>query len=203
MLIVGAGGHAKEIYYLFQETNNATENIFFYDNTLDDKETLFNKPILKTDAQLNNYLKNNFDYVLGIGNPDHRKSLYDKLNTLKGNPCNIISSYCRIGKNNVILGKGLNIFTNVVITNDISIGTGTLIHINSTIHHDCEIGEFCEISPSCNILGGVKMGNSCSIGTGSIILPKIKIGNNVIIGAGSVVTKNIPDNSVVKGIPAK
>jgi len=34
-------------------------------------------------------------------------------------------------------------------------------------------------------------------------LPDIKIGNNVTIGAGAVVTKNIPDNAVVVGVPAK
>lgn len=34
-------------------------------------------------------------------------------------------------------------------------------------------------------------------------MPDIKIGNNVTIGAGAVVTKNIPDNVVVVGVPAK
>lgn len=37
----------------------------------------------------------------------------------------------------------------------------------------------------------------------SSIIPKITIGKNVIIGAGSVVTKDIPDNSMALGIPAK
>jgi acetyltransferase-like isoleucine patch superfamily enzyme len=41
------------------------------------------------------------------------------------------------------------------------------------------------------------------IGNNSIILPDITVGNNVVIGAASVVTKNIPDNVVVVGIPAK
>ena len=43
----------------------------------------------------------------------------------------------------------------------------------------------------------------CKIGSGSIVLPHVKIGNNVIVGAGSVVTKDIPDNSMVVGVPAK
>jgi acetyltransferase-like isoleucine patch superfamily enzyme len=41
------------------------------------------------------------------------------------------------------------------------------------------------------------------IGSNATLLPNICIGNNVTIGAGSVVTKNIPDNCLVMGIPAK
>ena len=35
------------------------------------------------------------------------------------------------------------------------------------------------------------------------ILPGVTIGNNVVIGAGAVVTKDIPDNSLALGVPAK
>ena len=41
------------------------------------------------------------------------------------------------------------------------------------------------------------------IGGNVTILPGITIGNNVVIGAGAVVTKDIPDNSLALGVPAK
>lgn len=47
------------------------------------------------------------------------------------------------------------------------------------------------------------IGSNSVIGVRSIILPGISIGNNVIVGAGSVVTKDVPDNSIVAGNPAK
>lgn len=49
----------------------------------------------------------------------------------------------------------------------------------------------------------VEIGNNVFIGANSVILPGVKIGDNVIIGAGSIVTKDIPDNSLVVGNPAK
>ncbi len=51
--------------------------------------------------------------------------------------------------------------------------------------------------------GAAIIGNEVYIGPGAKIIGKIKIGNNVAIGANAVVTKDIPNNSVVAGIPAK
>ena len=52
-------------------------------------------------------------------------------------------------------------------------------------------------------VGRVDVGDDVFIGAGAIILPNVKIGNRVIIGAGSVVAKDIPDNVVVVGNPAR
>lgn len=49
----------------------------------------------------------------------------------------------------------------------------------------------------------VTIGNDCWIGGAAIILPGITIGHRCIIGAGSVVTKNVPDDTIVAGNPAK
>lgn len=49
----------------------------------------------------------------------------------------------------------------------------------------------------------IVIGNDCYISTGVTILAPITIGNNVTIAAGAVVTKDMPDNCVVGGIPAK
>lgn len=51
--------------------------------------------------------------------------------------------------------------------------------------------------------GAITIDNNVFVGMGSIILPNVHIGSNVIIGAGSIVTKDIPDNSVAVGNPAR
>ena len=52
-------------------------------------------------------------------------------------------------------------------------------------------------------VGRVDIGSDVFIGAASIVLPNVRIGNRVIVGAGSIVTKDIPDNSVAVGNPAK
>ena len=49
----------------------------------------------------------------------------------------------------------------------------------------------------------VRIGNDVWIGGNVTILPGVTIGNNVVVAAGAVVTKDIPDNTLVGGIPAK
>ena len=51
--------------------------------------------------------------------------------------------------------------------------------------------------------GDIVIGDNCYISTGVTILGPVTIGNNVTIGAGAVVTKDIPDNAIVGGVPAK
>lgn len=62
----------------------------------------------------------------------------------------------------------------------------------------CDIGNY-----KLKKLGKVVIGTNAFIGANSIILPGVTIGKNSIVGAGSVVTKDIPDNVVVAGNPAK
>lgn len=49
----------------------------------------------------------------------------------------------------------------------------------------------------------INIGNNCNIGWNVIILPGVSIGNNCVIGAGAIVTRNVPDDSVAAGVPAK
>lgn len=51
--------------------------------------------------------------------------------------------------------------------------------------------------------GRIKIGDNTNIGWNAIIMPGVEIGRNCIVGCGAVVTKNVPENSVVAGVPAR
>ena len=50
---------------------------------------------------------------------------------------------------------------------------------------------------------GVRIGSNCWIGAGCILLPGVSIGDNSVIGAGSVVSKQVPENEIWAGVPAR
>jgi acetyltransferase-like isoleucine patch superfamily enzyme len=52
-------------------------------------------------------------------------------------------------------------------------------------------------------IGRISIGNNVNIGWNAIIMPGVSIGDNCIIGAGAIVTKDVPNNSVVAGVPAR
>jgi len=57
--------------------------------------------------------------------------------------------------------------------------------------------------PYLELTAPINVGNDVYFGLKATILPGVTIGNRVIIGAGAVVTKDIPDNSVAVGVPAR
>lgn len=204
MLIIGAKGFAKELLQILY-VNSYGRSIYFYDDINEDVPSpLFNKYIVIRDTDAAKQLfQHQPEFCLGIGDPKLRYKLAEKFSAIGGTLTSVISSDAKIGNFNNSIGEGTVICGGTQITNDIIIGKGCLINLNCTVGHDVVIGDYCELSPGVHISGNVKVGNTTSIGTGAVVLPKVILGSNVTVGAGAVVSKNVEDNTVVVGIPAK
>ncbi|UPT70049.1 MAG: acetyltransferase [Flavobacterium sp. JAD_PAG50586_2] len=205
MIIIGARGFAKEVLEVLHQLNQ-TDNVAFYDDVNSDvPEKLYNQfPVLTSLSQAEAFFKSTDNkFTIGIGNPILRKQIFDKFSALGGQYSATISPKASIGNFNTSIGKGCNIMTGAVITNDIVVKDGALINLNCTIGHDSVIGQFVEMSPGVHISGNCTIGDYSILGTNATMLPRITIGKNVTIGAGSVITKDIPDNCVAVGVPAK
>lgn len=111
----------------------------------------------------------------------------------------------KIGVN--MRGGGVYLYGNVAWGSEPWIITlGNNVHLTNGVKfitHDGGTLLFRHLIPDLEITKPVVVGNDVYIGNNVIILPGVTIGNKVVIGAGAVVTKDIPDNSVAVGVPAR
>jgi acetyltransferase-like isoleucine patch superfamily enzyme len=71
------------------------------------------------------------------------------------------------------------------------------------ITHDGGAWVLREQIPDIQVFGPIIIEDNCVIGQAAILCPNIRIGKNSIVGAGSVVISNVPENTVVMGVPAR
>jgi len=105
-----------------------------------------------------------------------------------------IGSFCDIGRD-VIIGKNCIIQAHVTISNQCQLGDNVFIGPNSSLLNDKFPHSKC-LTPSI-IKDNVVIGGCVTI------LPNVTVHENSVIAAGSVVTKDVPPETVVKGVPAK
>ncbi len=114
-------------------------------------------------------------------------------------------------KRGVIIGEKCEIYSSANFGSEpYLISLGNHVRINSGVNfvtHDGGVWVLRWVGDDTlkdiDLFGKIKVGNNVHIGTNAIIMPGVEIGSNVIIGCGAIVTKNIPDNSVAVGVPAK
>lgn len=205
MVVVGANGLAKELLEIIYQQDSVSP-VYVFDNVTENApDTLFDRfPLLRNFGQAKEVFERTGDtaFALGLGNPVLRKRLCDQFIGIGGRLTSVVSSRVDIGQFGMDIGEGCCILAGVVITSSVKIGRGCLINPNATISHESSLGDFVEVSPGVNITGRCIIGDYSFIGSNSVVLPGIKIGQNVTVGAGAVVTKDVPDNSVVTGVPA-
>jgi sugar O-acyltransferase (sialic acid O-acetyltransferase NeuD family) len=193
IILYGASGHAKVISSIIEAMDRFVDIIF------DDNEKIIN---LNQYRVLNGYDKRynpNIPIIISIGDNKIRKKISEKIShpfTILIHPSSIIDKKVKIENGSVV-------FHNAIIQRDSIIGKHCIINTNASIDHDCILNDFVHISPSATLCGSVLIGEGTQIGAGATILPNVKIGKWCVIGAGAVITNDIPDYSLVVGVPGK
>tara|TARA_B100001093_G_scaffold520294_1_gene614407 strand:- start:28020 stop:28652 length:633 start_codon:yes stop_codon:yes gene_type:complete len=203
LYILGAGGHAKEVYFLADRIGkwnikgmldiNARDAVFI---------SGIEVPIYK-ESILDEIISDNVCLVIGIAGSVKIISNMVALYSKKFEFPNLIDPSVIYCSENIKIGVGNLIFPNNTITTDIKIGSYNVFNIGSVVHHDVVIGDQNIFGPSLNLSGGVEIGNSNYFGVKSTVLQYLKVGNNNIIGAASLVTKDLKNDNTVIGVPAK
>jgi len=140
--------------------------------------------------------------VVGVGTPEIRRKYMTFLKERQIKTITIIHPTAYVG-DNVVFEDGNIVCPRCVFTRDIKIGEGNLFNIMTSIGHDVDIGTCNVIYSHVDVTGGCKIGDFNLLGSGSRLLPGVSIGNSNKISAGSVVYRNVGDDYLVHGNPAK
>jgi sugar O-acyltransferase (sialic acid O-acetyltransferase NeuD family) len=101
------------------------------------------------------------------------------------------------------IGANCFVFEQNVIQPFVKIGNNVILWSGNHVGHDAVIGDHCFIASHVVISGNARIGPNCFLGVNATIRDGVTIGAESIIGAGALVLKDVPPQSVVKGIPAE
>jgi acetyltransferase EpsM len=199
VMIIGAGEQGRVILnYLKNEKYKGYKVVSF----IDDKKTgnIEGIPVIGRISDFK--VMEDCFYFVALGDNHFRAKIIEKIEKEGGNlfsirhPSSIVSRTAKIG-NAVSIGMG------AIVCNNVEIGNGVIIDTGSIVEHDCVLENYVNISPGSVLVSGNFIGEYSWIGAHSTINEDISIGKNCIIGAGSAILKNVPENSLVFGNPAK
>ena len=101
------------------------------------------------------------------------------------------------------VGRGSVVMANATVNVDAVVGDGVIVNSGAVVEHDVEVGEYAHVAPNAAMGGGSSLGAFSHLGIGASVLPCVHIGAHSVVGAGAVVVKNLPDEVVAIGIPAR
>jgi sugar O-acyltransferase (sialic acid O-acetyltransferase NeuD family) len=199
LVIVGTGGFSKEIICLAKDCGRNVIGLLGDVNECGEK--ILNIPVL---GKLSEYsIPNNCEIIVAVGSSEIRRKIVSEIKCIGEyyfatliHPSAKMSEFVGVGEGSIVCAG-------CVLTADIKIGSHSILNLNTTIGHDVEIGDYVTIAPQVAVSGCVHIAAGVEVGTGSSIRQGLKLGARAILGMGSVLTKDIPEDTVFVGNPAK
>jgi len=197
LCIYGAGGFAKEVYWLALQCGCEVDAFidlyaggYFYGTKVESEDYFDPSRHLA---------------VVAVGSPKLRKKIVDQIRVRHGEGVfkTLVSPSANLMDPSIIVGYGSVICANCILTCDITLGPWSQLNLATTIGHDVQTGAFFTTAPGVHISGKVTANDLVYFGTNSSTVEDITICENVTIGAAACVAKDIVEGGTYVGVPAK
>lgn len=198
LVIVGTGGHAKVIGEIAKLNRSFKFLGFIEDHKPLDQAC---KPVLGGMAFLEKLKKKNkgLRVVIAIGDNAKRR----KVAELVGSESVAIIHPQAIVCASATIAPGSVVMAGAVINPHVQIGRHCIVNTGAILDHDCVVEDFASVAPGSVLGGAVTIKCQSAVGMGSVVLHGVTVGAYTVVGAGAVVTKDVADQVVSYGVPAK
>jgi sugar O-acyltransferase (sialic acid O-acetyltransferase NeuD family) len=209
IVVIGAGGQARDTAWLLRELAEAGVRVQFAGFVVSDLAKL--GPHDSTDglrgdyAWLEAHAQEIDGLALGIGTPSARQRVAKELSSAfpRLEWPSLIHPRAIFERSSARLGQGTMVGAGVLGSVNLSLGDFTLINLGVTLGHEASLGTACVVNHAASISGGVSIGDAVLVGTGARILQYVRVEDCATVGAGAVVTKNVVGGVTVVGVPAR
>jgi sugar O-acyltransferase (sialic acid O-acetyltransferase NeuD family) len=203
--IYGAGGFGYEVYNWLQDLKKIDSEIKFMGFLVDTQyystaqENLENFSVQTGE----NWSPSKGDHVVvAVADINGRVAICAQLKKKGVKFYNLVHPSVLLGSD-IIMGEGNIVCPNCVLTTKISIGDFNHINVATTIGHNVSIGSYNVFSAQNDITGHVSVRDKNFFGSRVSIAPKKKVGSGNKISAGSVLFRDVKNDTLVMGNPAK
>lgn len=205
LVIVGAGGHGREVLWLAKNINELRPTfriLGFCDDRPKLKGTEFSGfPVMGTPEQVDAELADKPQFLVGVGDNAIRRRLAERVEALGWEPGTLIDPSAVVAKDATI-GPGCYVGVVANISPTAVIGRHVIVHNQSSVGHDTEMGDYSQVAPGGRVLGHVHIGEGGYLGSNSVVCTKKNVGAYAVLGACSFAITDIPDRAVALGVPA-
>ena len=206
VVIIGAGGHAREVADLFRHQAHNGRGVsplgFVVESGHPAPETCYDLPILGDWSWFDSADRRDIPVICAVGDPAVRKRLVQRAIELGLGFTTAVSPLAYVAPT-ACIDQGAMIFPYAVISTRVSVGHHSIINAASTISHDGKISDFVTISPGVHVAGNVSIGEGCFLGIGANVIERVSIDSWTIVGAGATVVNDLPASVTAVGIPAR
>lgn len=210
IVVVGAGGFAREVKWLIEEINRAVPGTYeFKGYVVSDLSKLgehdSRDEVLGDTVWLRAHANEVDALSIGIGSPGARLKVSAELEPhfAPGKWPALVHPSAIFDRHSTRLGHGTIVCAMVVGTVNLELKPFAMVNLSCTLGHEAILGRGCVLNPTVNISGGVVLEDGVLVGTGAQVLQYITVGKAATVGAGAVVTKDVPEGLTVVGMPAK
>ena len=210
LVVVGAGGHGREVLDIVAAVNAAAEAAgapvpWSLLGVVDDDPadpSLLERRGDRLLGPVTALADLDADHVVAIGDGEVRRRLDERIQAWGGRAAVLVHPSATVGAD-VHLGPGVVLAAGAVVTTNVVIGRHSHVNVGAVVSHDVRVGDHVTISPMAAVNGAAHLGDGAFLGTGAIVTPGRVIGERAVVGAGAVVVGDVPAGVTATVVPAR